>query len=69
MSSVTSSFAASQLAVRAALTCVCRYMQAFGVGNMPDAEQHGWLPWLTDQRSKGVQVRTKPSCSRRRLQG
>ena len=36
-------------------------LEAFGVGNMPDAKSHGWLPWLRTQRSKGLQV----GCSRR----
>ena len=28
-----------------------------GVGNMPDLPQQGWLPWLRQQRKKGLQVR------------
>ena len=27
-----------------------------GVGNMPDLPQQGWLPWLRQQRKKGLQV-------------
>lgn len=29
---------------------------AVGVGNMPDRPQQGWLPWLRQQRKKGLQV-------------
>lgn len=32
-------------------------LEAFGVGNIPDEPKHGWLPWLKDQRRKGLQVR------------
>lgn len=31
-------------------------LEAFGVGNMPDKNEHGWLAWLKDQRKKGLQV-------------
>ena len=31
-------------------------LEAFGVGNMPDKPEHGWLSWLKDQRRKGLQV-------------
>lgn len=31
-------------------------LEAFGVGNMPDTPKHGWLPWLRQQRHKGMQV-------------
>lgn len=31
-------------------------LESFGVGNMPDTPEHGWLPWLKDQRKKGLQV-------------
>ena len=32
-------------------------LESFGVGNMPDTAEHGWLPWLKAQRKKGLQVR------------
>lgn len=31
-------------------------LEAFGVGNMPDTADAGWLPWLREQRSLGLQV-------------
>ena len=33
-------------------------LESFGVGNMPDTAEHGWLPWLKVQRKKGLQVRS-----------
>jgi L-asparaginase len=30
-------------------------LEAFGVGNLPD-KRDGWLPWLRDQRKKGMQI-------------
>jgi L-asparaginase/Glu-tRNA(Gln) amidotransferase subunit D len=30
-------------------------LEAFGVGNLPD-KRGGWLPWLREQRKKGLQV-------------
>eukprot|EP01023_Acetabularia_acetabulum_P028099 TRINITY_DN2655_c0_g1_i2.p1 TRINITY_DN2655_c0_g1~~TRINITY_DN2655_c0_g1_i2.p1 ORF type:complete len:508 (+),score=64.53 TRINITY_DN2655_c0_g1_i2:152-1525(+) len=38
-------------------------LEAFGVGNMPDEETAGWLPWLGDQRSKGLQVYLASQCT------
>ena len=37
-------------------------LEAFGVGNMPDLEKDGWLPWLIDQRSKDVLVYLTTQC-------
>lgn len=39
--------------------CACGagvVLEAFGVGNMPDANSHGWLPWLQRQTKQGVKV-------------
>lgn len=30
-------------------------LEAFGVGNMPDGDQHEWLPWLREQREAGLE--------------
>eukprot|EP01026_Neomeris_dumetosa_P010292 TRINITY_DN13836_c0_g1_i1.p2 TRINITY_DN13836_c0_g1~~TRINITY_DN13836_c0_g1_i1.p2 ORF type:complete len:237 (+),score=46.65 TRINITY_DN13836_c0_g1_i1:33-713(+) len=43
-------------------------LEAFGVGNMPDQESAGWLPWLRDQRSKGLQVYLASQCTNGPLQ-
>lgn len=24
-------------------------LESFGVGNLPDTPEHGWIPWLRDQ--------------------
>jgi L-asparaginase/Glu-tRNA(Gln) amidotransferase subunit D len=37
-------------------------LEAFGVGNMPDMPQQGWLPWLRQQRKKGLMVRGLAWC-------
>ncbi|KAK9810997.1 hypothetical protein WJX73_004737 [Symbiochloris irregularis] len=37
-------------------------LEAFGVGNMPDTADAGWLPWLREQRSKGLQVYLTTQC-------
>lgn len=37
-------------------------LEAFGVGNMPDNPSHGWLPWLKQQRKKGLQVYLCSQC-------
>ena len=37
-------------------------LEAFGVGNMPDRDA-GWLPWLRDQRKKGVLVYLSSQCT------
>lgn len=31
-------------------------LEAFGVGNMPDLPQQGWMPWLRQQTRDGLQV-------------
>ena len=38
-------------------------LEAFGVGNMPDNKSHGWLPWLKQQRKKGLLVYLCSQCS------
>mmetsp|Transcript_1377 Transcript_1377/g.4331 ORF Transcript_1377/g.4331 Transcript_1377/m.4331 type:complete len:512 (-) Transcript_1377:1312-2847(-) len=38
-------------------------LEAFGVGNMPDNNSHGWLPWLKQQRKKGLLVYLCSQCS------
>lgn len=38
-------------------------LEVFGVGNMPDGDGHGWLPWLRSQRTKGLQVSACALCS------
>eukprot|EP01025_Chloroclados_australasicus_P069856 TRINITY_DN992_c0_g3_i1.p1 TRINITY_DN992_c0_g3~~TRINITY_DN992_c0_g3_i1.p1 ORF type:complete len:439 (-),score=38.21 TRINITY_DN992_c0_g3_i1:995-2239(-) len=38
-------------------------VEAFGVGNMPDEENMGWLPWIKDQREKGLQVYLASQCT------
>ncbi|KAL3140699.1 hypothetical protein ABBQ32_005255 [Trebouxia sp. C0010 RCD-2024] len=38
-------------------------LEAFGVGNMPDLPQQGWLPWLRQQRKKGLQVYLSSQCT------
>jgi hypothetical protein len=54
---------ASALQVCAAPCCAGRrgvrgiVLEAFGVGNMPDARGDGWLPWLREQRKRGLLVR------------
>ena len=37
-------------------------LEAFGVGNMPDLAQHGWIPWLRQQRKRGLQVYLASQC-------
>ena len=37
-------------------------LEAFGVGNMPDTATAGWLPWLRQQRKKGLQVYLGSQC-------
>jgi len=37
-------------------------LETFGVGNMPDLPMHGWLPWLRQQRRKGLQVYLASQC-------
>jgi len=38
-------------------------LEAFGVGNMPDNKSHGWLPWLKQQRKKGLLVYLCSQCN------
>ncbi|QDZ20787.1 asparaginase/glutaminase [Chloropicon primus] len=38
-------------------------LEVFGVGNMPDNNAHGWLPWLKQQRKKGLLVYLCSQCS------
>jgi L-asparaginase/Glu-tRNA(Gln) amidotransferase subunit D len=37
-------------------------LEAFGVGNLPDLNSHGWLPWLRAQRKKGLLVYMSSQC-------
>jgi L-asparaginase/Glu-tRNA(Gln) amidotransferase subunit D len=37
-------------------------LETFGVGNMPDLPMHGWLPWLRQQRKKGLMVYLASQC-------
>ncbi|KAF6261849.1 Asparaginase/glutaminase [Scenedesmus sp. NREL 46B-D3] len=37
-------------------------LEAFGVGNMPDLPQQGWMPWLRQQTKKGLQVYLASQC-------
>lgn len=37
-------------------------LEAFGVGNMPDSEDAGWLPWLQDQTQQGLYVYLASQC-------
>lgn len=37
-------------------------LETFGVGNMPDLPVHGWIPWLKQQRKKGLQVYLASQC-------
>lgn len=43
-------------------------LEAFGVGNLPDLEEYGWMPWLRQQRSKGLQIYLASQCPVGRLQ-
>lgn len=43
-------------------------LEAFGVGNMPDTNAAGWLPWLKEQRRKGLYVYLASQCLRGQLQ-
>lgn len=36
--------------------------QAFGVGNMPDTTESGWIPWLKDQKHKGLKIYLASQC-------
>ncbi|KAL4445421.1 hypothetical protein ABPG77_011246 [Micractinium sp. CCAP 211/92] len=38
-------------------------LESFGVGNMPDRPDSGWLPWLREQRRKGVLVYLSSQCA------
>eukprot|EP00873_Tetraselmis_striata_P042011 jgi/Tetstr1/462275/TSEL_007293.t1 len=37
-------------------------LEAFGVGNMPDTTDAGWLPWLRSQRKKGLHIYLASQC-------
>jgi len=37
---------------------------AFRVGNMPDGNLHEWLPWLKEQRERGLEVCLSSQCTR-----
>ncbi len=37
-------------------------LESFGVGNMPDLPQQGWMPWLRSQRKKGLMVYLGSQC-------
>jgi L-asparaginase type I len=37
-------------------------LEAFGVGNLPDLDEHGWLPWLRRQREQGLVVLMASQC-------
>ncbi|WIA44025.1 hypothetical protein OEZ86_010397 [Tetradesmus obliquus] len=37
-------------------------LEAFGVGNMPDLPQQGWMPWLRQQTKQGLQVYLASQC-------
>jgi len=37
-------------------------LESFGVGNMPDTPEHGWMQWLRDQRKKGLQIYLASQC-------
>lgn len=39
-------------------------LEVFGVGNMPDREEDGWIPWLRWQREKGLQAYVISQCER-----
>jgi len=43
-------------------------LEAFGTGNMPDTPAHGWLPWLRQQRKKGLLVYLASQCLTGELQ-
>eukprot|EP00899_Mesostigma_viride_P022167 jgi/Mesvir1/3134/Mv16306-RA.1 len=37
-------------------------LEAFGVGNMPDEPEMGWIPWLEEQTAKGLMVYMASQC-------
>lgn len=37
-------------------------LETFGVGNMPDETEAGWIPWLREQRHKGLTVYLASQC-------
>ncbi|GAX86244.1 hypothetical protein CEUSTIGMA_g13657.t1, partial [Chlamydomonas eustigma] len=37
-------------------------LEAFGVGNLPDESRLGWIPWLKEQRRKGLQICLTSQC-------
>lgn len=38
-------------------------LSAFGLGNLPDVEAAGWVPWIAQQRAAGVRVVLTSQCS------
>ena len=38
-------------------------LEAFGTGNMPNHTTAGWLPWLREQRRKGLIIYLGSQCS------
>lgn len=43
-------------------------LETFGVGNMPDTEKAGWLPWLRKQTKAGLSVYLASQCLQGPLQ-
>eukprot|EP00891_Asterochloris_glomerata_P003765 jgi/Astpho2/3765/Aster-04942 len=43
-------------------------LEAFGAGNIPDLPAQGWMPWLRQQRKKGLQVLLSTQCTTGGLQ-
>jgi len=43
-------------------------LETFGVGNMPDEDTSGWLPWLRAQRQKGLCIYLASQCQLGQLQ-
>jgi L-asparaginase len=43
-------------------------LETFGVGNMPDGDTAGWIPWLRKQRKSGLYVYLATQCLQGPLQ-
>ena len=43
-------------------------LETFGVGNMPDGDAAGWIPWLRKQRKAGLLVYLATQCLQGPLQ-
>lgn len=43
-------------------------LETYGVGNMPDTEKAGWLPWLRKQTKAGLSVYLASQCLQGPLQ-